>query len=244
MVAESDLARVLGSLSLEGEELDELFVPDMAYDKVEERYQFSLVGRVLTKKKFHVQTFKDTVRNLWGVQEGVQVLDMGTNLFHFVFNYGVRFTPRFTKARGSIRGIEGEFFQDEQQERELTSIIEEHREDRFVAFEGERREVPHLRVGELKERQRKAFFEDNMNNGHDKDLLGGSNSRSFANKENTVLGDATVSEWQITTKELPRNVAKNTTCTRWFWIGEHKSSFTRAGGVCQGGKQHDKAGEE
>ncbi|GAA0165635.1 hypothetical protein LIER_40026 [Lithospermum erythrorhizon] len=45
-----------------------------------------LVGKVLTKKKFHVQTFKDTVRALWGGQEGMQVLDMGFKLFHFIFN--------------------------------------------------------------------------------------------------------------------------------------------------------------
>ncbi|GAA0160034.1 hypothetical protein LIER_16681 [Lithospermum erythrorhizon] len=55
---EADLARVLGSLSLEGEELGELVVPDVAYDRVKEKYQFSLV---------------------------VKVLDMGVNLFHVIF---------------------------------------------------------------------------------------------------------------------------------------------------------------
>ncbi|GAA0139920.1 hypothetical protein LIER_01373 [Lithospermum erythrorhizon] len=64
------LARVFGSMSLEGDELVEVFVPDVAYDIVEEKYQFSLIGRVLTKKKFHVQIFKDTVRSLWGRGSG------------------------------------------------------------------------------------------------------------------------------------------------------------------------------
>ncbi|GAA0155654.1 hypothetical protein LIER_38126 [Lithospermum erythrorhizon] len=44
MVAESDLARVLGSLLLEGEELEEVYVPDLAYDKVEEKNQFGREG--------------------------------------------------------------------------------------------------------------------------------------------------------------------------------------------------------
>ncbi|GAA0185643.1 hypothetical protein LIER_32931 [Lithospermum erythrorhizon] len=40
-------------LSLEGEELEEVFVPEVAYDKVEEKFQFSLIGKVLTNKTFH-----------------------------------------------------------------------------------------------------------------------------------------------------------------------------------------------
>ncbi|GAA0184783.1 hypothetical protein LIER_32071 [Lithospermum erythrorhizon] len=82
---EADLIRVLGVLSLEGEELDEVFVLDTAYDRVEERFQFSLVAKVLTKQRFHIQTLKDTLRNLWGGEDGVQVLDMGVNLFHVIF---------------------------------------------------------------------------------------------------------------------------------------------------------------
>ncbi|GAA0176101.1 hypothetical protein LIER_29156 [Lithospermum erythrorhizon] len=81
---EADLTRLLGALSLEGEELDEVFVPDIAYDQVEERFQFSLVAKVLTKQHFHIQTLKDTLRNLWGGEDGVQVLGMGVNLFHVI----------------------------------------------------------------------------------------------------------------------------------------------------------------
>ncbi|GAA0168168.1 hypothetical protein LIER_22942 [Lithospermum erythrorhizon] len=80
----------MGSMSLEGEELGEVIVQDYAYDRVEERFQFSVIGRVLTQKKFHVPTLKDTVRALWGGEEGVQILDMGSNLFHFVFNEGAQ----------------------------------------------------------------------------------------------------------------------------------------------------------
>ncbi|GAA0162515.1 hypothetical protein LIER_18592 [Lithospermum erythrorhizon] len=82
---ESDLARVLGSLMLEGEKLGEVVVPDIAYDRVEEKYQYSLVVKVLSKRRFHVQTLKDTIRGLWGGSEGVQVLDMGGSLFHVIF---------------------------------------------------------------------------------------------------------------------------------------------------------------
>ncbi|GAA0161529.1 hypothetical protein LIER_39249 [Lithospermum erythrorhizon] len=84
---ESDLARVLGSLSLEGGgELDDVHVPDVAYDRVEEKFQFSLVAKVLTNRKFHFQTFKDTLKSLCGGSSSLQVLDMGMNVFHVVFN--------------------------------------------------------------------------------------------------------------------------------------------------------------
>ncbi|GAA0147881.1 hypothetical protein LIER_07476 [Lithospermum erythrorhizon] len=53
---DADLARVLGTLSLEGE----VFVPHVAYDRVKEKYQFSLVMKVLTRRRFHVQSLKDT----------------------------------------------------------------------------------------------------------------------------------------------------------------------------------------
>ncbi|GAA0168697.1 hypothetical protein LIER_23356 [Lithospermum erythrorhizon] len=43
---EADLSRVLGSLSLEGEELGEVIVPDVTFDLVGEKFQYSLVGRV------------------------------------------------------------------------------------------------------------------------------------------------------------------------------------------------------
>ncbi|GAA0153891.1 hypothetical protein LIER_12021 [Lithospermum erythrorhizon] len=78
----NDLSRVLGSLSLERGELSEFCVPDVAYDRVEDKYQFSLVAKVFTMRRFHLPTFKDTIKTLWGGQEGIQVLDMGSNLFH------------------------------------------------------------------------------------------------------------------------------------------------------------------
>ncbi|GAA0148866.1 hypothetical protein LIER_08191 [Lithospermum erythrorhizon] len=51
---ESDLSRALGNLNLEGEEMDEVYVPVMAYERVEEKYQFSLVGKVLTASGFNL----------------------------------------------------------------------------------------------------------------------------------------------------------------------------------------------
>ncbi|GAA0141564.1 hypothetical protein LIER_02683 [Lithospermum erythrorhizon] len=87
---EVELARVLGSLALEGEELGEAFVPEVAYDRVEEKYQFSLIVRVLMKRRFHIQTFKDTICTLWGGQEGIQILDIGMTLFQVIFNDDVQ----------------------------------------------------------------------------------------------------------------------------------------------------------
>ncbi|GAA0166073.1 hypothetical protein LIER_40111 [Lithospermum erythrorhizon] len=66
---EADVTRVLGSLTLEGEESDEVFVPPLAYERVEEKIQYSLVGKVFISKKFSVKLFKDSIKALWGGHE-------------------------------------------------------------------------------------------------------------------------------------------------------------------------------
>ncbi|GAA0173668.1 hypothetical protein LIER_41569 [Lithospermum erythrorhizon] len=52
---DGELSRVLGDLSLEGEEMDQIFVPALAYERLEERFQFSLVGKLLTTCKFNMK---------------------------------------------------------------------------------------------------------------------------------------------------------------------------------------------
>ncbi|GAA0161733.1 hypothetical protein LIER_17980 [Lithospermum erythrorhizon] len=93
--SQGDLQRYKGGfessvrlVSLEGEELGEVIIPDITFDRVEEKFQYNLIGRVHTNRRYHVQTFKHTIRALWGGQDGspIQILDMGFNLFHIMFN--------------------------------------------------------------------------------------------------------------------------------------------------------------
>lgn len=46
----------------------------------------SLVGKLLTKRGFSRATLKDTMRKVWGSPEGLQVVGVGDNLFHFRFS--------------------------------------------------------------------------------------------------------------------------------------------------------------
>ncbi|GAA0165711.1 hypothetical protein LIER_21038 [Lithospermum erythrorhizon] len=59
---EADLSRVQGNLNLEGEEMDEVVIPVMAFEMVDERFQFSLVGKVLTSRRFNVRPLKSLSR--------------------------------------------------------------------------------------------------------------------------------------------------------------------------------------
>ncbi|GAA0176902.1 hypothetical protein LIER_29628 [Lithospermum erythrorhizon] len=104
---EVDLARVLGSLALEGEELGDVFIPDIAYDRVEEKYQYCLVVKVLMKRRFHVPTFKNTIRALWGGHEGLQVLGMGTNIFHIIFVDDVQMNRVLLGEPSFLEGVRG-----------------------------------------------------------------------------------------------------------------------------------------
>ncbi|GAA0176386.1 hypothetical protein LIER_29390 [Lithospermum erythrorhizon] len=85
---DGELSRVLGSLSLEAEEMDEVFVPVLEYERVEEKFQYSLIGKLLTTRKFSVRLFKNSLNALWRRQYQLQIIDMGGNLFHFIFNDG------------------------------------------------------------------------------------------------------------------------------------------------------------
>ncbi|KAF7138411.1 hypothetical protein RHSIM_Rhsim07G0182900 [Rhododendron simsii] len=46
----------------------------------------SLVGKLLTKRGFSRAALKDTMWKVWGSPEGLQVVDVEDNLFHFCFS--------------------------------------------------------------------------------------------------------------------------------------------------------------
>ena len=45
----------------------------------------SLIGQFLTCKPFNKRAAKNTLRRAWGLNDGMQILDVGTNLFQFKF---------------------------------------------------------------------------------------------------------------------------------------------------------------
>lgn len=74
------------SVILEGEEAEPLLVPTVddgsGSDSVSD---FWLAGKLLTQGSFNVRAFKSTMAQIWKVKRGVEVRDVGRNLFVFRF---------------------------------------------------------------------------------------------------------------------------------------------------------------
>ena len=46
----------------------------------------SLIGKSLTCKPFNKKAAKNTLRRAWGLEDKVQIVEVGSNLFQFKFN--------------------------------------------------------------------------------------------------------------------------------------------------------------
>ncbi|KAE9444894.1 hypothetical protein C3L33_23208, partial [Rhododendron williamsianum] len=56
-------------------------------DEVVEECSFSLVGKLLTSKKFNVMVMKESLRRVWGSPENLRIVEVGDNLYdHFRFD--------------------------------------------------------------------------------------------------------------------------------------------------------------
>ncbi|XP_075659009.1 uncharacterized protein LOC142628856 [Castanea sativa] len=51
-----------------------------------ESRNLSLIGKFLTCKPFNKRAAKNTMRRAWGQNEGLQILNVGSNLFQFKFS--------------------------------------------------------------------------------------------------------------------------------------------------------------
>ena len=50
-----------------------------------ESYNLSLIGKFLTCKAFNKRAAMTTMRKVWGMHSGLQIVEVGTNLFQFKF---------------------------------------------------------------------------------------------------------------------------------------------------------------
>ena len=48
-----------------------------------ESYTISLIGKFLTCKPFNKKVAKNTLRRAWGLEDKVQIVEVGSNLFQF-----------------------------------------------------------------------------------------------------------------------------------------------------------------
>lgn len=71
----------LGNMKLTVEEEETISVPEEARLPEIESCNLSLIGKFLTCKTFNKRAAMATLRKVWGMQSGLQIIEVGTNLF-------------------------------------------------------------------------------------------------------------------------------------------------------------------
>lgn len=77
---------LIGNFHLSDEEDEVIPITEEVCKQVVEACSFSLVGKLLTSKKFNVTVMKDSFRRAWGSPENLHIVEVGDNLFHFRFD--------------------------------------------------------------------------------------------------------------------------------------------------------------
>ncbi|XP_057418031.1 uncharacterized protein LOC130712211 [Lotus japonicus] len=71
---------------LTSDESESLLIPDLGEDEGSSRTaDFWLVGKVVAQNSFNVRAFKTTIAQVWKVKQGVEIREVGRNLFTFRF---------------------------------------------------------------------------------------------------------------------------------------------------------------
>ncbi|XP_030941646.1 uncharacterized protein LOC115966576 [Quercus lobata] len=83
-MAEEVLDR-LGNMKLTAEEEEVIAISDEGRLEEMESCSLSLVGKFLTCKAFNKRAAWTTLRKAWGVHTGLQIIEVGSNLFQFKF---------------------------------------------------------------------------------------------------------------------------------------------------------------
>ena len=81
-----EMANSMDKLKLTFEEQEIIAIFDEGRIKVIESCHLSLIGKFLTWKSFNKMAAKNTIRRAWGVDDAMQILEVGPNLFQFKFH--------------------------------------------------------------------------------------------------------------------------------------------------------------
>ena len=75
----------LGSLKLTIKEEEVISISDEGRQEEIESCSQSLIGKLLTYKPFNKRAAQSTLKRAWGLENKVQVVEVGANLFQFKF---------------------------------------------------------------------------------------------------------------------------------------------------------------
>lgn len=78
---EDDVIEGLGNMQLTTNEEEFIAISESSILKVLESCNLSLIGKFLTCKRFNKRAAKTTLRRAWGMDEGLQIIEIGPNLF-------------------------------------------------------------------------------------------------------------------------------------------------------------------
>ena len=80
-----DVADSMEKMKLTTEEEETIAISDNGRLEAIESCNMSLIGKFLTCKPFNKLETKNTIRRAWGLDESMQILEVGPNLFQFKF---------------------------------------------------------------------------------------------------------------------------------------------------------------
>ena len=80
-----DVINCLENMKFTGEEEETINILDKGKKLEIKSCTLSLIGKFLTCKPFNKKAAKNTLRRAWGLEDKMQILEVGLNLFQFKF---------------------------------------------------------------------------------------------------------------------------------------------------------------
>ena len=80
-----DVIDSLENMKLTSEEEEIIALPDKGHKEEIKSCVLSLIGKFLTCKPFNKKAAQDTLRRAWGMDEGMHIVKVWSNLFQFKF---------------------------------------------------------------------------------------------------------------------------------------------------------------
>ena len=81
-----DVINSLENMKLTAKEEEAINISDEGRKLEIESCTISLIDKFLTCKPFNKNAAKNTLRRAWGLEDKVQIVEVGSNLFQFQFN--------------------------------------------------------------------------------------------------------------------------------------------------------------
>ena len=82
----NSLENSLENMKLTTKEEEVIAISDEGRKEEIESCSLSLIGKFLACKTFNKKAAQNTLRRAWGLSDGMQIIEVGSNLFQFKFN--------------------------------------------------------------------------------------------------------------------------------------------------------------